>query len=179
LETEAPVAHALGVGEAALHRVVIATADPRGDSSEGTFTQVSRSEDHGSGLRLEDESGSIDVDPSGAELRNVRVRSIAPGEGHELRRRLSLPTGMGAPIWSEEYFLPGDAVLAVGRVEHGPTGARLTGGRDLLLSGGTERELFSSQRWTRWLGAALFLAGLLIGGLTAGALWPAALRLVR
>jgi hypothetical protein len=58
-------------------------------------------------------------------------------------------------------------VFAIGRIERGPTGRVLTGGADLLLCGGKERDFLRSCRRRRRIAAALVVGGTAFAGLAA------------
>ena len=139
-----------------------AAGDGEADSSE---------EEYATGWVLEDESGRIEVEPQGAEIKGLRARTFSPGgaarvpesrpellarylRAHEAR--MGLRTDL-----REERLELGTTVVAVGWVREGPRGLVLTGGSELQVFGETEKEL-TSIHGSDVVGGVLLAAGLLL-----------------
>jgi hypothetical protein len=121
--------------------------------------------------RLEDATGSIEVDGEGAEVRAPRLRAASTSlvGDEELGRLLDeyhVPRGPLVTCHVDEEVLPVDEPTFVcGRVKRGANGAFLGGGGELLVSGKPERELLRRDRQV-FAGAAA-AAGLALLGLLA------------
>ncbi|OJH36460.1 hypothetical protein BON30_32360 [Cystobacter ferrugineus] len=127
--------------------------------------------EYATGWGLDDESGRIEVEPEGAALHCLRAREFSPGlaawvpeiRQDLLARYISARNGRTdlRTHLREERLELGTPVVALGWVREGPRGLVLTGGSELEVFGGTEKEL-TSLRGSDVLGGVLVAAGLLL-----------------
>lgn len=126
------------------------------------------------GWELEDESGRIAVQPEGAEIQYIRLRSFTPGGAawdpalrYDLLSRYFNTSRDGSTenrmVLEEERLDLGVPVVMVGRVEEGAGsgGPVLTGGPDLQVFGETEKEL-GGFKFADLMSWAMLATGLLL-----------------
>ncbi len=149
LHVEVPVQAPLSGKACAFYRV--SSSRREWEEVSGREVQVLHDEmDYAQGWFIQDESGRLAVDPTGATLVGTRVRDgeeRVAGESQALR---------------EERFDLGGPVVALGRVAAGPRGPVLVGGLDLELFEGLAHEN------TGFTPVDLFFAMLMAVGLVLG-----------
>ena len=131
------------------------------------YEQVEYAED----WAVEDASGRLALDPTEATLVGVQVREYVPGSAFNafepprdvlLRYISSAREGMGQQTsFREERLDVGVRLIVVGRVEAGPQGPVLVGGRELEIYEGFEQENLQ-YRPVDYLYMLLVVVGLLL-----------------
>lgn len=143
------------------------------ETLETQFTE----REYAQGLELEDESGRIAVEPEKAQFMYLRLREFYPGAAawdprirRDLVSRYILTRSEDGTKLSEERLDLGTTVVALGRVEEGPSGPVLTGGPELELYGEDEHQL-TALKLADFAGWVLLAVGVLLC-----ATWASALR---